>query len=145
VALPAHSRPWPLIQFRNQFFTDGRNPWTSDQPVARPVPKHRTTQTQNKSIHIANIHALGRIRTHDPSVRASEDSSCHRPRGYCDRLASERAKTVHALDRATTGDRYQNTSIQQLTFGNKTEKNLLMYENINTVYETMKQSLSSVI
>jgi hypothetical protein len=39
---------------------------------------------------------------HDPSVRVSEDSSCLRPRGYCDGLASERAKTVHALDRAAT-------------------------------------------
>jgi hypothetical protein len=24
-------------------FTDGRTPWTSDQIVARPLPKHRTT------------------------------------------------------------------------------------------------------
>jgi hypothetical protein len=31
---------------------------------------------------------------------ASEDSSCLRPLGYRDRLASERAKTVHALDRS---------------------------------------------
>jgi hypothetical protein len=30
------------------------------------------------------IHALNGIRTHDPSVRASEDSSCLRPRGHCD-------------------------------------------------------------
>jgi hypothetical protein len=29
---------------------------------------------------------LNGIRTHDPSVRASEDSSCLRPRGHCDRL-----------------------------------------------------------
>jgi hypothetical protein len=36
------------------------------------------------------------------SVRASEDSSRLRPRSYCDRLASERAKTVHALDRSST-------------------------------------------
>jgi hypothetical protein len=28
---------------------------------------------------------LSGIRTHEPSVRASEDNSCHRPRGYCDR------------------------------------------------------------
>jgi hypothetical protein len=41
---------------------------------------------------------LSGIRTHDPSVRASEDSSCLRLRGHCDRLVSERAKTVHALD-----------------------------------------------
>jgi hypothetical protein len=48
VALPAHSEPGPLIQFPNHFFTDGRTPWTSDQSVARPLPKHRTTHTQNK-------------------------------------------------------------------------------------------------
>jgi hypothetical protein len=29
---------------------------------------------------------LSEIRNHDPSVRASEDSSYLRPRGYCDRL-----------------------------------------------------------
>jgi hypothetical protein len=68
------------------FFTDGRTPCTSDQLVARPLPKHRTTQTQNKRIHTPNIHSLSGIRTHDPSVRASEDSSCLRPRGYCDRM-----------------------------------------------------------
>jgi hypothetical protein len=44
-------RPWPLLQFRNLFYTDGRTPWTSDQPVARPLPTHRTTQTQNKRTH----------------------------------------------------------------------------------------------
>jgi hypothetical protein len=87
VALPAHSGPRLLIQFRNHFFTDGRAPWTSDQPVARPVLKHRTTQTQNKRIHTPNIHALSRIRTHDPSTWASEHSSCLRPRGCCDRLS----------------------------------------------------------
>jgi hypothetical protein len=27
--------------------TVGRTPWTGDQPVARPLPTHRTTQTQN--------------------------------------------------------------------------------------------------
>jgi hypothetical protein len=86
MALPAHSGPWPLIQFRNHFYTDGRTPWTSDQPVARPLPKHTTKQTQNKRIHTPNIHASSRNRAHDPSGRASEDSSCLRPRGYCDRL-----------------------------------------------------------
>jgi hypothetical protein len=71
---PAHT------QFRNHFYTEGRTPWTSDQPFAKHLPKHRTTQTQNKRIHTPNIHALNRIRTHDPSVRASEDNSCLRPR-----------------------------------------------------------------
>jgi hypothetical protein len=32
-----------------------------------------------------DIHALSWIRTHDPSVRASEDDSWPRPRGHCDR------------------------------------------------------------
>jgi hypothetical protein len=41
----------------------------------RPLPKHTTTQTQNKHIHTPNIHALSGIRAHDPSVRANEDSS----------------------------------------------------------------------
>jgi hypothetical protein len=32
-----------------------------------------------------DIHALSGIRTHDPSIRASEDSSCLRRRGHWDR------------------------------------------------------------
>jgi hypothetical protein len=59
--------------------------WTSDQPVVRPIPKHRTTQTQHKRIRTPNTHAFSGIPSHDPSVQASEDSSCLRPRGYCDR------------------------------------------------------------
>jgi hypothetical protein len=57
--------PWALasaFQFRD-YFTDGRTPCTSDQLVARPLPKHRTTQTQNKHIHTPNIHVLCGIRT----------------------------------------------------------------------------------
>jgi hypothetical protein len=34
-----------------------------------------------------DIHAPSRIRTHHPSLRASEDSSCLRPRGHCGRPA----------------------------------------------------------
>jgi hypothetical protein len=41
----------PLLQFRNLFYTDGRTPWTSDQPVERTLPTHRTTQTQNKGTY----------------------------------------------------------------------------------------------
>jgi hypothetical protein len=76
--------PWTLasaFQFHDHF-TDGRTPWTSDQPVARPLSKHRSTQTQNKQIHILNIHALCEIRTTIP--------------------VSELAKTVNALDRSAT-------------------------------------------
>jgi hypothetical protein len=51
MALQPFVGPWPLRQFRNLFYTDGRTPWTGDQPVARPLPTHRTTQTQNKRTH----------------------------------------------------------------------------------------------
>jgi hypothetical protein len=56
----------------------GRTPWTGDQPVARPVCTHRTTQTQNK-----------RTQTPMPWVRFEPMIP-----------AFERAKTFHALDRA---------------------------------------------
>jgi hypothetical protein len=64
------------------FYIDGGTPWKGDQPVVRPLPKHRTAQTQNKRTH---IHASSGIRNHERSVRAGEDSSCIRPRGDYDR------------------------------------------------------------
>jgi hypothetical protein len=68
------------------FYTVGRTPWTGDQPVAWPIPTHRTIQTQNKRTHThTDIHALSEIRTHHLSVRASKDNSCLRPGGHCDR------------------------------------------------------------
>jgi hypothetical protein len=42
---------WPLLQSRNLFYTDCRTPWTCDQPVARPLHAHITTQTVNKRKH----------------------------------------------------------------------------------------------
>jgi hypothetical protein len=69
----------PLLQFRILCYKDGRTPWTSDQPVARPLPKHRTTQTQNKRIH--RHPCIEWVWIHNPSVGANED---------------------HALDRAAT-------------------------------------------
>jgi hypothetical protein len=73
MALLALTGPWPLIQFRNHFFTQtvgllgrlispsqGRYLYTGQH-------KHRTDA-------YTDIHALNGIRTHEPSVRASEDS-----------------------------------------------------------------------
>jgi hypothetical protein len=71
-----------------------------DQLVARPLPKHRTTQTQNKRMHTPNIHALSGIRPQDPSVRASEDISCLKPRGYCHRPVLACKYIVHYTERA---------------------------------------------
>jgi hypothetical protein len=55
-------------------------PWTGDQRVARPLPIHRTTQTQNK-----------RTRTTMPRVAFEPTTPVFK-----------RAKTVQALDRAAT-------------------------------------------
>jgi hypothetical protein len=67
----------PLLGFGCFFtylvlYTVGRTPWTSDQPVARPLPKHRDT-----------------VQTSMPRVRFGPTVPTF-----------ERAKTVNALDRA---------------------------------------------
>jgi hypothetical protein len=59
-------------------YTVGRTPRTGDQPVARPLPTHRTTQIQNK-----------RTQTSMPWVGFKPTTPVF-----------ERAKTVHALDLA---------------------------------------------
>jgi hypothetical protein len=81
MALQPFVGPWPLLQFRNLSYTVGRTPWTSDQPVARPLPTQRRTQTQNKRTHKTSIPWM----KFEPTIPAFE-----------------RAKTVHALDRAAT-------------------------------------------
>jgi hypothetical protein len=53
-------------------------PWTGDQPVASPLPIHRTTETQNK-----------RTKTSMPRMGFERMTPVF-----------EREKTVHALDRA---------------------------------------------
>jgi hypothetical protein len=110
LALPVHSGPWPLIQFRNHFFTDDRTPWTSDQHVTGEH-KHRT--------HTPNIHVLSGIRTTNP---ASENNSCLRARGYCDRptlpLPSGNRSDAHELApysmslKGRERDRTQNNNLQ---------------------------------
>jgi hypothetical protein len=55
------------------FYTVGRTPWTGDQLVARPLPTHRTAQTQTSMPRVG----------FEPTIPVFE-----------------RAKTVHALDRA---------------------------------------------
>jgi hypothetical protein len=62
------------------FYTVGRTPFKGDQPVARPLPTHRTTQTENK-----------RTKTSMPLVGFEFTIPIF-----------ERAKTVHGLDRAET-------------------------------------------
>jgi hypothetical protein len=87
ISLTPYSYGVEVFHFSLDLYTIGKNPRTSDRPVARPLPKCRTTQTQNKRTHThthtPNIHVLSGIRTHQ-SVRASEDTSCCRPLGYRD-------------------------------------------------------------
>jgi hypothetical protein len=71
--------PWPPFQFLN-LHTVGRTPWTGDQPVAKSLPTHRTTQTQNK-------------RTQTSMTRVGFEPTIP---------VFERAKRVLALDRGAT-------------------------------------------
>jgi hypothetical protein len=74
--------PRLLFQCLN-LYTFGRTPWMGgggDEPVARPLPTHRTAQTQNKC-----------TQTSMPGV------------GFKPTIpVFERAKMIHALDRAIT-------------------------------------------
>jgi hypothetical protein len=46
---------------------------------------HTEQHKHRINAHYTYIHASSGIRTHDPSVRAGEGSSCLRPRGHCNR------------------------------------------------------------
>jgi hypothetical protein len=70
---------WTLAAFLS-LYTVGRTPWTGDKPVARPLPTHRTTQTQNK-------------RTQTSMLRVGFEPTTP---------VFEQVKTVHPLDRAAT-------------------------------------------
>jgi hypothetical protein len=61
-------------------YSVGKTPWTGDQPVANPLPTHRTTQTWNK-----------RIQTSIPQVGFGPTTPVF-----------QRKEAVHALDRADT-------------------------------------------
>jgi hypothetical protein len=84
MALPGHSRPRPLIQFRNHF---SQTVGLLGRVISPSQGRYRHTGQHKHRInaYTPNIHALSGIRIHEPSVRASEDSWCLRPRSYCDR------------------------------------------------------------
>jgi hypothetical protein len=96
-----HCGPWPLFSFITYSQSVGLlgRVINSSQGLYLNTGQHKH---RIKHTYTPNIHALSRIRTHNHSVRANEDSSCLKPLGYRDRLASERAKTVRALDRSAT-------------------------------------------
>jgi hypothetical protein len=85
MVLLGHSGPRLLIHFRNHFSQTvgllGRV-ISSSQGRCLNTGQHKHRINAHTT---PNTHALNGIRTHDPRVRASEDSSCLRPRGHCDR------------------------------------------------------------
>jgi hypothetical protein len=85
MALPAHSGPRPLIEFRNlSSQTVGLLGRVISPSQGRCLNTGQHKHKINAYTHTPIIHAVNGIRTHDPSVRASGDSSCLRPCGYCD-------------------------------------------------------------
>jgi hypothetical protein len=50
-----------------------------DQPDARPLPTHRTTQHIETQTH---IHAMSRIQICDLNIQMTKDSTCLRLLGY---------------------------------------------------------------
>jgi hypothetical protein len=83
MALQPFVGPWSLFQFLDPIHS------RYDSLDGGSARCKAATYTQNNKhtlkAHDTDIHAFSSIRTHDPSVRAREDSSCLRPRGYCDR------------------------------------------------------------
>jgi hypothetical protein len=82
MALPAHSGPWPLIQFRNHF---SQTAGLLGRVISSSQGLYVNTGQHN---HRINAYTL---QTSMPCVRFEPTFP-----------ASVRAKTVHALDRATT-------------------------------------------
>jgi hypothetical protein len=80
MALQSFVRPWPLIFSFVILYVGGRTPFMGDQPVERPLPVHKTTQTRNKC-----------TLTFMPRVRFKPTTPVF-----------ERAQTVHALDHGAT-------------------------------------------
>jgi hypothetical protein len=65
-----------VFSFLIIYTVDG-TPWTEEQPTVRPLPTHRTTQTQNKRLQYRHP-----CLEWDSNSR-SQGSSGRRPRGHC--------------------------------------------------------------
>jgi hypothetical protein len=65
--------PWPILQFRNHFYTVGLLGRVISPSQVRYL---HTGQHKHRIYAHTDIHALSAIRTHDLSVRPSEDISC---------------------------------------------------------------------
>jgi hypothetical protein len=87
--------PWPLLQFRYLFYTDdgflGR---VSIPSKGRYI---HTGEYKHRINAQTDIHALSEIRTHDPSLPATEHSSYLRRRGHCDRRLKALTYTIFKI------------------------------------------------
>jgi hypothetical protein len=84
MALQPFVGPWPLFSV-SWSYTHSVGPLGCGISPSQGVFLRTEQHKHNTNAHNTNIHALSGIRAHDPSVRASEDSSCLRPRGHRDR------------------------------------------------------------
>jgi hypothetical protein len=80
VALQPFVGPWPLLQFRNLFTQTVR---LLGRVISPSQGRYLHTGQYKRRINAhTDIHASSGIRTPDPCVRTSEDSSCLRPLSY---------------------------------------------------------------
>jgi hypothetical protein len=102
---PASSSvPWSFLHTRY----DSLDEWSAGRKTA--------TYTQDNTNRInahTNFHALSGIRTHNLSVRVSEDSSYLRPRGHCDRQPkpSQSVFLIHSWHHFSSLPRYPTFSL----------------------------------
>jgi hypothetical protein len=96
MALQPFVGSWPLLQFCNLFVT--QTVGLLGQGIRPPQGRYLPTGQQKQRINAhTNIHALSGIPTHEPSVRASGDNSCLRPRSHRDRLLYLSARLIPDL------------------------------------------------
>jgi hypothetical protein len=74
--------PWPLFQLLHPIYS--RLDSLDGGSALRKAATYTQDNINTEQTH-THIHALSGIRTYDPNVRESEDRSCFRPRGHCDR------------------------------------------------------------
>jgi hypothetical protein len=75
--------PWPLFKFLDP--TQSVGLLERGISPSQSLNLHTEQHKHRINAHNTAIHALTGNRTHDPGLRASEDSSCLRPHGHCDR------------------------------------------------------------
>jgi hypothetical protein len=85
MALQPFVRPWPLFQFRKYILFTQTIGLLGRVISLLQGPYLHTEQHKHRINAHTDIHDSSGIRTHDPSVRAGEDSSCIRQRGHYDR------------------------------------------------------------